>query len=72
MEADDPGRSPMSERMRELLARAAQEQLAESRQVSAVLTDLRALLAGVDERLRGLARQRPDPSGPGLGRARTT
>ena len=41
----------MSDRMRALLSRAAEEQLLEQRQVSAVLGELRALVADVDERL---------------------
>jgi hypothetical protein len=51
---DDARSSPMSERMRALLSRAAEEQLSEQRQVSAVLADLRALVADVDDRLRVL------------------
>lgn len=46
-----PGSGAMSERMRALLSRAAQEQLVEQRQVSAVLVELRALVEDVDERL---------------------
>ena len=60
----EPG--PMTERMQALLARAAQEQLSEQRQVSVVLGELRALvlelgevlgarLGGVEARLRELA-----------------
>lgn len=53
--AQDDGRpSPMSERMRALLSRAAEEQLSEQRQVSAVLAELRDLVADVDDRLRVL------------------
>ncbi len=54
MAQDDSRSSPMSERMRALLSRAAEEQLSEQRQVSAVLTDLRALVGDVDDRLRVL------------------
>ena len=45
----------MSERMQALLSRAAEEQLTEQRQVSAVLTDLRGLVANLGEQLRGTA-----------------
>jgi hypothetical protein len=48
-------RGPMSERMQALLSRAAEEQLTEQRQVSAVLSDLRGLVAGLAEQLRGTA-----------------
>ena len=41
----------MSERMQALLSRAAEDQLTEQRQVSAVLTDLRQLVTGLGERL---------------------
>jgi hypothetical protein len=41
----------MSERMRALLSRAAEEQLLEQRQVSSVLGELRTLVEDVDERL---------------------
>ena len=54
MTQDDPRSSAMSERMRALLSRAAEEQLSEQRQVSAILGDLRALVADVDDRLRAL------------------
>ena len=47
--------SPMSDRMQELLARAADEQLNEQRQVSAVLIELRQLVTGLAEQLRGTA-----------------
>ena len=40
-----------SERLQALLARAAQEQLTEQRQVSAVLADLHELVAGVGRRV---------------------
>jgi ElaB/YqjD/DUF883 family membrane-anchored ribosome-binding protein len=46
-----PGSGAMSDRLRALLSRAAEEQLLEQRQVSAVLGDLRTLLEDVDERL---------------------
>ena len=46
--------SSMAERMRALLAHAAEEQLGESRQLTAVLADLRQLVVDVDERLRAL------------------
>ena len=46
-----PGSAAVSDRMRALLSRAAEEQLLEQRQVSAVLGELRALVADVDERL---------------------
>ena len=46
---------PMSERMQALLSRAAEEQLVEQRQVSAVLADLRGLVTGLSEQLRGTA-----------------
>ncbi|MCW2681027.1 MAG: hypothetical protein JWM62_2428, partial [Frankiales bacterium] len=57
MTENDPTRpgGPMSERMQALLSRAAEEQLTEQRQVSAVLTDLRGLVAGLSEQLRGTA-----------------
>jgi len=45
----------MSERMQALLSRAAEEQLTEQRQVSLVLTDLRQLVTGLGEQLRGAA-----------------
>lgn len=48
------GSSSTSERMRDLLARAAEEQLVEQRQVSAVLGELRGLVADLDDRLRQL------------------
>ena len=54
MTTEDPRSSPMSERMRALLSRAAEEQFSEQRQVSAILADLRALVADVDDRLRAL------------------
>jgi hypothetical protein len=41
----------MSDRMRALLSRAAEEQLLEQRQVSSVLGELRALVEDVDQRL---------------------
>jgi len=41
----------MSDRLRSLLSRAAEEQLHEQRQVSAVLGELRTLVEDVDERL---------------------
>ena len=44
----------MSERMRDLLSRAAEEQLSEQRQVSSVLAELRGLVADLDDRLRQL------------------
>ncbi|MGI8537777.1 MAG: hypothetical protein ACR2K2_15140 [Mycobacteriales bacterium] len=47
--------SPMSERMQALLSKAAEEQLNEQRQVSTVLTDLRELVTGLGEQLRGTA-----------------
>ncbi len=46
---------PMAERMQALLSRAAEEQLTEQRQVSTVLNDLRQLVAGLGEQLRGTA-----------------
>ena len=46
-----PGSGATSDRMRALLSRAAEEQLSEQRQVSAVLADLRTVLDDVDERL---------------------
>ena len=46
-----PGSGAVSDRMRALLARAAEEQLLEQRQVSAVLGELRTLVEDVDERL---------------------
>ena len=46
---------PMSERMQALLSRAAEEQLIEQRQVSAVLGELRGLITGLAEQLRGTA-----------------
>jgi hypothetical protein len=46
-----PGSAAVSDRMRALLARAAEEQLLEQRQVSTVLGELRALVEDVDERL---------------------
>ncbi len=46
---------PMSERMQELLSRAAEDQLTEQRQVSAVLADLRGLVGNLGEQLRGTA-----------------
>ncbi len=49
--AGTPGSGAMSERMQVLLSRAAEEQLLEQRQVSAVLGELRALMEDVDERL---------------------
>ena len=49
-----PG-GPMSERMQELLSRAAEEQLTEQRQVSAVLADMRGVVAGLGEQVRGTA-----------------
>lgn len=49
-----PG-GPMSERMQALLSRAAEEQLTEQRQVSAVLAELRGLVANLGEQLRGTA-----------------
>lgn len=49
-----PG-GPMSERMQALLSRAAEEQLTEQRQVSAVLTDLRTLVKGIVEQVSGTA-----------------
>ncbi|CAN5280591.1 hypothetical protein BH24ACT10_BH24ACT10_02770 [soil metagenome] len=49
--ASAPG-GPMAERMQALLARAAEEQLTEQRQVSAVLADLRGLVAALGEQLR--------------------
>ena len=45
-----PGSGAMSDRMRALLSRAAEEQLLEQRQVSSVLGQLRALVEDVDER----------------------
>ena len=53
--ASGPGGGGMSERMQALLSRAAEEQLSEQRQVSAVLTDLRALVHGLGEQLRETA-----------------
>ena len=53
--ASGPGAGGMSERMQALLSRAAEEQLSEQRQVSAVLTDLRALVSGLGEQLRETA-----------------
>lgn len=54
MSAEHPGGGPgpggVSDRMRALLSRAAEEQLHEQRQVSTVLGELRALVADVDER----------------------
>jgi len=61
VDEDDAGRAPvgsagpMSERMQALLSRAAEEQLTEQRQVSMVLTDLRQLVTGIGEQLRGAA-----------------
>ena len=46
---------PMSERMQALLSRAAEEQLVEQRQVSAVLGELRGLITGLGEQLRSTA-----------------
>ena len=46
---------PMSERMQALLSRAAEEQLIEQRQVSSVLGELRGLITGLGEQLRGTA-----------------
>ena len=46
-----PGPGAMSDRMRALLSRAAEEQLLEQRQVSSVLAELRTLVEDVDERL---------------------
>jgi len=45
----------MAERMQALLARAAEEQLTEQRQVSSVLGELRALITGLGEQLRSTA-----------------
>lgn len=46
-----PGSGAVSDRLQALLARAAEEQLVEQRQVSSVLGELRALVEDVDERL---------------------
>ena len=55
MSSEQPGGTPgsgaMSDRMRALLSRAAEEQLHEQRQVSTVLGELRSLVEDVDERL---------------------
>ena len=48
--AGTPGPGAVSDRLRALLSRAAEEQLHEQRQVSAVLGELRALLQDVDGR----------------------
>ena len=50
-----PGGGAMSERMQALLSRAAEDQLTEQRQVSAVLADLRGLVAGLSDQLRETA-----------------
>ena len=51
MSPEQAGSGAVSDRMRALLSRAAEEQLLEQRQVSAVLGELRALVEDVDERL---------------------
>lgn len=48
------GAGSMSDRMQVLLSQAAEEQLAEQRQVSVVLADLRRLVTGLGERLEVL------------------
>src|SRR5687768_2962529 len=50
-----PGSGPVAERMQALLSRAVEDQASEARQVTTVLAELRQLVAGLSEQLRGTA-----------------
>jgi len=53
----------MSERMQALLSRAAEDQVTEQRQIQALLTDLRAMIARLPDEVSSAATGgAPDPS----------